>query len=302
MLEIEQIRTRIESSIGPTRKITPIERRFSSEEKYEVTTDRSIYLLEFSPIKSFIRKKEEFELMKELYAIGVQCNKPIAIFKDDKLGKVYSILSFLPGYDARDNIAELSSAIQYEMGFHAGQDLKRITSLRSETNTWKQRKWQKHENYLKEYFAQDFRFRDDEKVIGFIENNYDRLESSTDFFQHDDFHLGNIIINDKNYVGVIDFNNYDWGDPLHEFIKLEWLTWPICEEFSRGQVEEYFGKNKIDDDDCLLISVYIAMSIPSTIVWTLKFHPQTMTYIEKRLYSILDHYDYFENINPDWAK
>ncbi|MCZ3365579.1 MULTISPECIES: aminoglycoside phosphotransferase family protein [Methanobacterium] len=33
-------------------------------------------------------------------------------------------------------------------------------------------------------------------------------------FQHDDFHAGNIIINNnKELTGIIDFNRYDWGDP-----------------------------------------------------------------------------------------
>lgn len=300
MLEIEQIKDQIERWIGAPHKISLIEKGFSNEEKYEVITDSSIYLLRLSTIKSYIKKKE-FDLMKELYENGVRCNQPIDIFIHENQGKVYSIFSYLPGYDAEDNIARIPTSTQYEMGFHAGQDLKRINSLSNSTKTWKQRKWKKHEHYLKQYYEQDYRLSNDEKVLKFIEKNYYKIESNTDYFQHDDFHLGNIIINDREYIGILDFNRYDLGDPLHEFVKLEWFTWPVSKEFARGQIEGYFGKNHIDDDDCLQICIYLAMSILSTIVWTLKFHPHTMTHIENRMYSILDHYEYFEKVIPDWA-
>lgn len=240
--------------------------------------------------------------MKELYENGVQCNKPIDIFKHDNQGKVYSIYSYLPGCDAKDNIGKIHSSIRYEMGFSAGKDLTRINSLTRGAKIWKQRKWKKHEYYLEQYFVQDYGFKYEDKVLGFIEKNYDKIKSNTDYLQHDDFHLGNIVINDRQYIGILDFERYDWGDPLHEFVKLEWFTWPVSKEFARGQIKGYFGKNHINDDDCLRICIYLAMSILSTIVWTLKFHPHTLKYIENRMHSILDHYEYFEKINPDWAK
>ncbi|MCE7792052.1 aminoglycoside phosphotransferase family protein [Salipaludibacillus sp. CUR1] len=37
------------------------------------------------------------------------------------------------------------------------------------------------------------------------------MKQRPNLFQHDDFHLGNIIVNNKKFAGVIDFNRYDWG-------------------------------------------------------------------------------------------
>ena len=71
--------------------------------------------------------------------------------------------------------------------------------------------------------------------------------------------------------------------------------------FARGQVEGYFDKRKINDSECMQISVYIAMSIFSTIVWTLKFHPHTFKNIEHKVIAILEHFDCFESIRPKWA-
>jgi aminoglycoside phosphotransferase (APT) family kinase protein len=54
----------------------------------------------------------------------------------------------------------------------------------------------------------------------FIEKNERYIKNRPNLFQHDDFHAGNIIVKENRYAGVIDFNRYDWGDPIHEFYKL----------------------------------------------------------------------------------
>lgn len=301
MIEIGSFKKEIEERIGRIQSIASIEKGFSIEKKFKITTGEGDYLLRVSPIKALNSKAKEFELMRKLYEIGVRCNKPILLFKNDEQKSVCAVYSYLSGIDAEDNIGNMPEEIQYKSGIEAGEDLKRINSLNCETNNWKKRKWKKHEYYVSRYSEQDYRFENDEKILRFIEMHYDASEAVNDQLQHDDFHLGNIIINSQGYVGILDFNRYDWGDPLHEFVKLEWFTWPVSEVFARGQIEGYFGKKHIDDIECLQISVYIAMSILSTIVWTLEFHPHAWMDIEARMLMILDHCDYFESVRPKWA-
>ena len=302
MLNIDRIRDQVEQRIGTTQEITPIEKGFSTEKKFRVTTETAVYLLRLSSIETYTKKRQEFGLMRELYENGVRCNMPIDMFEHEEQEIVYGLYSFLPGLDAEDSIATFPISKQYQIGIDAGQDLKQINCLCSETRDWKKRKAKKHEYYVSRYFDQDYRFKNDGKVLRFIEMNYDRTEAEADYLQHDDFHLGNIIIDDDGrYVGILDFNRYDWGDFLHEFVKLEWFSWPVSHAYARGQIEGYFGNNHFDESSCVQICVYIAMSIVSTIVWTLKFHPHTWPQIETKIRSILDHYDAFECVRPRWA-
>jgi len=301
MLEIDDFRERIEKRLGRILNIAPIEKGFSFEKKFKLTIGQGNYVVRLAPFKSLVSKTLEFELMSKLCENGVQCNNPIVMFKNEEQESVCSVFSYLPGFDAEDCIAKIPTEIQYKIGVDAGRDLKRINGLSRETNDWKKRKWKKHEYCVRRYLDQSYRFKNDKKVMQFIETHYDKSESDRDYQQHDDFHLGNIIINERRYGGVIDFNNCDWGDPLHEFVKLEWITWPVSNTFAHGQIEGYFGKRHIDEVDCNQISVYIAMSILSTIVWTIEFHPHTWENIEPRIQSILDHFDYFESIRPKWA-
>jgi len=301
MLEIDHFKKLIEKRLGPIQDIAPIERGFSNEKKFKLTIGKSDYLLRLSALKSLDSKTTEFELMKKLYAKGVRCNEPIIMFSNEEQESVCAVYSYLSGRDAENNIAGMPEEIQYQIGVDAGRDLKRINLLSRDTKNWKERKWRKHERFVSRYFKQSYRFKNDEKVLRFIEARYDPSEADRDYLQHDDFHPGNIIIKESGYSGVIDSNRYDWGDPLHEFVKLEWFTWPVSKAFACGQVDEYFGGGRLEDDECMQISVYIAMSILSSIIWTLEFHPHTWKNMEIRMQRILDHYEYFERVRPEWA-
>jgi hypothetical protein len=75
----------------------------------------------------------------------------------------------------------------------------------------------------------------------------------------------------------------------------------VSEAFARGQVEGYFGKRQLDDATCLPITVYIAMSLLSTIVWTLEFHPHIWPETERQVLALLARYNNFARIRPQWA-
>jgi aminoglycoside phosphotransferase (APT) family kinase protein len=58
------------------------------------------------------------------------------------------------------------------------------------------------------------------KITAFVEKNLPSIHTPRQTFLHDDYHPGNLIIQDKKLSGIIDFNRYDWGDPIHDFVNL----------------------------------------------------------------------------------
>ena len=301
MTTIDPFRLSIEAAIGPIHAVVPITKGFSFEKKFKLTSDRGDFLVRLSPITAYEAKAKEFALIQQLYANGVHCNQPIALWQAEAAATVCTLYSFLTGVDAEEQIGAWPVATQYQIGVAAGQDLRRINALSRSTNTWKARKWQKHERYVKRYYQQTYRLKNDAQLLRFIETYYDPTEAEQDRLQHDDFHLGNIVLTGQHYGGILDFERYDWGDPLHEFVKLDWFTWPVSEAFAFGQVEGYFGTRQLTEAQCLPIAVYIAMSLLSTTVWTLEFYPHTWPEMEKQLLSLLARYDYFDRIRPPWA-
>ena len=301
MTAIDPFRLSIEAAIGPIHAVAPIAKGFSFEKKFKLTSERGDFLARLAPIDAYEAKTKEFALVQQLYANGVQCNQPILLAQEAAAATVCTLYRYLTGIDAEENIGALPVAAQYQMGVEAGQDLRRINALSRPTNTWKARKWHKHERYVKRYCQQPYRLKNDEQILRFIETAYDPTEAAHDHLQHDDFHLGNIVLNGQHYGGILDFERYDWGDPLHEFVKLDWFTWPVSEAFALGQVEGYFGTRQLTDAQCLPIAVYIAMSVLSTTVWTLEFYPHTWPAMEKQILSLLARYDSFDRIHPPWA-
>ena len=301
MTAIDPFRLAIEAEIGPLHTVTPITKGFSFEKKFKLTSVRGDFLARLAPIEAYAAKAKEFALVQQLYTNGVHCNQPIAIIQEAAAATVCTIYSYLTGVDAEEHISALPVATQYQIGVDAGQDLRRLNALSRTTHTWKARKWQKHERYVKRYYQQAFRLKNDEQILGFIETHYDPTEAAHDCLQHDDFHLGNIVLNGQQYGGILDFERHDWGDPLHEFVKLDWFTWPVSEAFALGQVEGYFGTRQLTDAQCLPITVYLAMSLLSTIVWTLELHPHTWPETEKQILSLLARYAYFDRIRPPWT-
>lgn len=89
---------------------------------------------------------------------------------------------------------------------------------------WYDRKLEKHQRYVEEYKSTGIRFKNDEKVLLFIDNNMNLMRDRPNMLQHDDFHVGNLIVQNARLSGIIDFNRYDWGIPYMTFLNLASLA------------------------------------------------------------------------------
>ncbi|MGM0835716.1 MAG: aminoglycoside phosphotransferase family protein [Bacillota bacterium] len=160
------------------------------------------------------------------------------------------------------------------------------------------RAMEKHNRYLDAYKSCGTKIKNDDKIINFIEENKHLLKKRPNQFQHDDFHLGNIIVKNNKYAGVIAFDNFDWGDPLHDFVKVALFQRELSVPFSIGQIKGYFN-NDVPEDFWMLYSIYAAMVIFSSVVWSLRFVPDQINEMIERLHNILEDHKEFELIMPN---
>lgn len=300
---IEQLREKIPSLQAST-KIVVIHKGFSNDVKYVVHFEHGKkYLLRTATIDQYPRKKEEFEILCKLGSHDVQTPNPIDIGAIPDLGLCYYILSYIEGEDARDFLPSYSSSVQYEIGFNAGKDLKKINSIQAPASIgpWYERKMIKFKNYFEAYRTCGITFSGDNKVIEFIEKNERALMNRPNHFLHDDFHVGNLIVNDGKYAGVIDFNRFDWGDPYFEFHKVGLFSKEVSIPFSIGQIRGYFI-NEIPNHFWQLYSVYLGMEFFSAVVWTNKVAPEKLAEMLERLEHILEDHKGFELTKPIWFK
>ena len=153
--------------------------------------------------------------------------------------------------------------------------------------------------YAKEYKNSGYSFKGDREILAYINEEMEQMCNTKNVFQHDDFHVGNIIINNRQYNGIIDFNRMDWGDYVHDFVKLGWFSRYVSEAFANGQILGYFDY-LIPDYFWRRYSLYMAMSIFSTIAWYLKYFPKLISEIKKNLDMVITDHNYFKRYKPKW--
>lgn len=283
-------------------RIIQINKGYSSDEKFLVRPKEGSkqLLLRMFNVKELESKKKEYSILESMRDYQVTCSLPIAIGEVGNRG--YMITSYIEGKDGEEVISKYSYQEQYWIGVEAGRELKKMHQLSAPNHmtSWYSRKIEKHQKYIEAYLVCGVRIKNDNKIISFIDENIHLMKGRPNLFQHDDFHLGNLIINNKKFAGVIDFNRYDWGDPIHEFLKIGIFSREVSIPFSIGQIRGYFDQKEPDENFWRLYSLYLAMCVFSTVAWTLKVIPNELDDMLAKVYRYLGDHDYFNRIKPKW--
>lgn len=288
--------------ISNCKEVIEVNKGFSTDEKYVIHMHdgNKKLLLRMFNLEELELKKTEYSIMERMQDYNVSCSQPISIGEVANRG--YMITSYIEGNDAEDEISKYSDQEQYNIGIDAGKELRKMHQLSApdHISSWYSRKVEKHKKYIDAYLACEVKVKNDYKIINFINENIHLMKLRPNLFQHDDFHLGNIIVNNKEFAGVIDFNRYDWGDPIHEFLKIGIFSREVSIPFSKGQIRGYFNNKEPDEDFWRLYSLYLAMCVFSTIIWTLKTNPNNMNEMLDKVYTYLEDHDYFSRLKPKW--
>ncbi|PMC33891.1 aminoglycoside phosphotransferase [Bacillus sp. UMB0899] len=288
--------------ISNCKEIKQITKGFSFDDKFLIYTqdENKKLLLRLFDLDDFESKKKEYSILGKMKDYNVTCSEPISIGEVENRG--YMITSYIEGKDGEEEIPKYSHKEQYNIGVEAAKELRRMHQYTAPDNvsSWYSRKVKKHKNYMKAYLECGIKVKNDQKIMNFIEKNIHLMKNRPNLFQHDDFTLGNIIVNNKEFAGVIDFGRYDWGDPIHEFLKIGIFIREISIPFSIGQIRGYFNNNDPDEYFWRLYSLYLAMCVFSTVIWTLKAIPESLNDMLDKVYMFLDDHDYFEKLMPKW--
>ena len=73
------------------------------------------YLVRLSDLKRYDRKREEFNVLRDIQKYGVHSPEPIDLGMIEELGICYSIVSYIEGDDAKSLLGTLNEREQYEI-------------------------------------------------------------------------------------------------------------------------------------------------------------------------------------------
>ncbi len=291
-----------EPQLADVERIEFLDKGYSPDRKFVLHCGRGdCYLLRISEIKLQERRLQEFNLIGRFHSKGVSCPEPVAFGTLDGDGVCYSIYHYIPGESAEQILPTLDRKQQFDLGIAAGAELRKLHELPCPNAglDWHEARTSKYRKRVSEAHKLGLTFPCQERIERFVEDNLHLMKDVRASFQHDDYHPGNLIIHDGRFSGVIDFNRFDWGDPLHDFYKVPMFTAPISVPFANGQVAGYFD-GSIPDDFWLRYNLYVAMCFHSSLVWAYHCDRDSPDRWHHRLKMMAEMHDFKSGGTPSW--
>ena len=281
-------------------KRTLIEKGWSSDRKYCVlTSDGKKYLLRISPIEKLFRKKQEFGKMCEVAALSIPMCLPIEF---GVCGEgVYSIQSWIEGTDAESEVMKMDADMQYQYGIEAGMILSKIHTIPAPEDIpkWDVRFNAKIDRKIAMYEACPLKYESGaEAFMEYISQNRHLLDSRPQFYQHGDYHIGNMMIDSKGVLHIIDFDRDDFGDPWEEFNRIVWCA-QAAPAFACGMVDGYFDHH-VPMEFWKLLALYISSNALSSLPWAIPFGAEEIHIMQKQCAQVLQWYNGMTQVIPCW--
>lgn len=277
-----------------------ITKGWSTDKKYKVTLDddREL-LLRVSSESTYGKKMEEYEMMIKVYELKVHMSKPIHIELSNE--EVLFFQSWIKGVDLKDVIHTFNSKKQYDLGYEAGRILKSIHSIQIDDKhkfDWSNKFNEKIDIKIKNYKESSRKYEKGQLFIDYINKNRDLLNDRPISFHHGDYHIGNMMIDNKGDLTIIDFDRSDYGDPWEEFNRIVWCVQESY-EFASGMVNGYFN-GKVPLDFWKLLKLYIVANSLSSIYWAIQFGEDQVQIMREQANEILEWYDDMKKDIPTW--
>lgn len=238
-----------------------------------------------------------FRMQQQVAALGVPMCRPIEYGSCDE--GVYTVQTWVDGKDAEEIIPHLNDFEQYSYGLEAGRILKVIHSIPTPENQpdWEQRFNAKIDRNIKMYNDCPVKFDGAEDIRVYIESNRFLLSNRPQYYQHGDYHIGNMMI-EKNKIVIIDFDRYDFGDPWEEFNRIVWCA-QASPMFASGIINGYFD-NEVPLEFWKLLALYISSNMLSSIPWAIPFGESEVNTMINQAKDVLSWYNNMQNPIPTW--
>ncbi len=278
----------------------PVEKGWSGDKKFEVTKeDGSRYLLRVSPAERYERAKATFQAMERVATLSVPMSRPLEFGLCDE--GAYTLQLWIDGADAEEAVPLLPERKQYELGVQSGEILRKIHSIPAppDQEDWYARFSRKADRKIQMYRECPLKIHGGEAFIRYIEENRELLRNRPQCFQHGDYHIGNMMLQ-NGALFIIDFDRFDYGDPWEEFNRIVWCG-QASPPFAAGQLSGYFnGEPPIAFFK--LLALYIASNTLSSIPWAIPFGQKEVDTMMKQAEDVLSWFDNMENPVPTWYR
>ena len=281
---------------------TPIEKGWSGDQKYcAVTADGTKYLLRISSIDRLERKRREYEKMSEVAQLGIPMCLPVEFGTSEE--GAYSIQSWIDGEDAEELVMSMDEEKQYRYGLDAGRILAKIHTVPAPVDalSWDTRFNAKIDRKIAMYENCELKYESgSDAFLSYLAENRYLLRGRPQSYQHGDYHIGNMMIDQDGVLTVVDFDRDDFGDPWEEFNRIVWCA-QAAPAFASGMIDGYFD-GKVPMEFWKLLALYISSNTLSSLPWAISFGEGEIQVMRKQAAQVLEWYDGMKNVVPTWYR
>lgn len=291
------------SNFKTFKKIEPINKGWSSDTKYFVETfDNQKYLLRVSDISEHKAKKQEFENIKKFATLGFKMSLPVDFSMCDNGQKVYQLLTWCDGVEAKELLPTLSVEEQYNYGCKAGEILLKMQKLETypPSADWGIFFGNKIKNYIEAYKNCGKSFKGYDEIINFINANSHYMNNRPRCFLHEDFQSDNMVISPNKELYIIDFQQCGIVDPYYALMSAM-VTGEVSTTFTTGQIKTYFNNN-IPEDFWILNASYMAAEGINVFNVACTLGKEELNYSYKMINYTLEWFNNMKNVVPNWYK
>ena len=244
--------------------VEPLTKGWSKDKKYILTSKDKKYLLRLSNISLYNKKKEQFELLKKIEKLDINCSRPVEFGKLDE-ENIYMIITYLEGESCEDVLPRLTNEEAYKLGIEAGQVLQKLHNIPVDTSnmSWKEKYKEKIPRKIKALKECKYKLPLEDFLIDYFISKSYLMEDRPLKFSHGDFHAGNMIVH-KGKIGIIDFDKNTISDSYDELKPFCWNVFK-SEYFETGLINGYFN-NKIPEDFFKILKYYSVESLISQLL------------------------------------
>lgn len=279
----------------------PVDKGWSGDRKYRVTTENGEkYLLRVTAPE----KAEHFRLCyrrtEKVAKLGIPMCLPLE--SGESTEGTYAIFTWVEGEDGESVIPDLPAERQYAYGVDAGRILKKLHSLPApaEAPAWPERFNAKIDRKIAMYENCVLKYEEDRPFLDYIAEKRHLLSHRPQTYQHGDYHIGNMMIDRKGVLTVIDFDRDDFGDPWEEFNRIVWCA-QSAPDFASGMVDGYFD-GEVPMEFWELLALYICSNTLGSLPWAIPFGEEEVATMRSQAREILEWYDGMRSALPAWYR
>lgn len=280
---------------------TSVEKGWSGDRKYRAEdTAGNVCLLRISPMERYERRKAEFTRTCQVAALGIPMCVPLEF---GQCGEgAYTILSWIEGRDAEEYIPTLSPEKLYAYGLDAGRIAKKMHALPAppDAEDWEVRFNKKIDRKIALYEACPLKYDGGEAFLRHIAANRHLLANRPQSYQHGDFHIGNMMVDNAGVLTIIDFEKDDHGDPWEEFNRIVWCA-QAAPRFAAGMMDGYFD-GEVPMEFWNLLALYICSNTLSSLPWAVSYGEREIRVMREQAAQVLEWYDGMRNPVPSWYR